>query len=335
MLTELAIELHRRLDEYGLRIHASAPLDELAPGLPVPGWIERAGGGGVEVLLVYMDKMTMTTLSAISDDGGPQLLVLGPRIHERSAETLREAGISFVDSIGNAHVEFENVLIDVRGKRPTDVHAIDSLSFPAHGTSNLFSVKRSQVIFALLQWPELSEGPLRDLAEAAGVSMGLVQTTLEMLAQAGYVGSTRDRRVRRGRELLDAWTAAYRTGLGAAQRWGAYYAESLNIEPPAGQQIYVSGEAAVPMLVRPETVTLYTSSPPTRMAGINRWRRDREPNVFVRKQFWREPEWQRADAPVSAAPAILIYADLRASGDARQREIADQFRSESAELQRL
>lgn len=70
-------------------------------------------------------------------------------ISPRSAESFRRAGIQYIDTVGNAWVEFGEVLIDVRGRHlPRDLgqrrRAIGG---------NLFSTARAQVAFTLLAWP--------------------------------------------------------------------------------------------------------------------------------------------------------------------------------------
>src|SRR5664279_1076178 len=136
----------------------------------------------------------------------PPTLVFTSFIAPRSAEAFRRAGVQYLDMVGNAWVEFDGVLLDVRGRpRP------DDLAVPAQKPAgNLFSTARAQVAFALLAWPPLWEATRRDLAHAAGVSLGQAHNALALLTEAGY---RRDRPRPGQTELLDLWAAAFPTGL--------------------------------------------------------------------------------------------------------------------------
>lgn len=256
------------------------------------------------------------------------LLLFGPRITERSAELLRTLGINYLDQAGNAYITFEGVHIDVRGRRPPQT-TTSTYAYSSRGGVNLFSTKRSQVIFALLAWPDLVDSPIREIANQSGASLGLVQETLELLIQYGFTNERRRFLPQQREHLLDRWAAAYPTGLGSSARTLMMSGNFDNLAPTEGP-VYVSGEAAVPALLRPETLVLYTHEVPTQVIRSHRWRRDdSHPNIFLRRQFWPTP--QRHEQPgVYQAPWPLVYADLLASNDGRQREAAGQLRESHA-----
>lgn len=94
--------------------------------------------------------------------------------------------MQYLDAAGNAWIQFGDVLIDVRGRpRPVDAPRTP-------GSGNLFSVGRDQVVMALLAWPHRWEAPQRDVAAAAGVSLGQAHNTLTLLAQAEYATTGRE-----------------------------------------------------------------------------------------------------------------------------------------------
>lgn len=255
-----------------------------------------------------------------------RFLFMGPRITERSAQMFRQLGINYIDEAGNAYITFEGVHIDIRGRRAQSDMKEDGPPRSLRGGVNLFSTKRSQVIFAVLNWPELLGAPIRDLAHAAGVSLGQAQQTLELLEQYGFLDS--DRRPVRTRldALIDQWTAAYPTGLGSPEAAGRFSGD-LSFDLSGAEPVYVGGEAAVPNLLRPSTLAIYTETFPTDLIRRNRWRRNEDnPNIFLRHQFWKSAH---AEPPgVYQAPWLLVYADLATSADSRHREAAIQLRDE-------
>lgn len=283
-------------------------------------------------LLVYRPRMSFTEVSAVPHEGAP-LLVVGDRVSERSANSFREAGIQYVDAAGNAYLEFGDVLIDIRGRRAA-VPA-RSIAMTAEKSTNLFSPRRAQVIFALLAWPELESSGVRDIASAAGVSPGLAHDTLELLERGRYLDGGHPRRLRRQGSLFDYWTAAYPSGLGASLALAQFAGGVDDLRPVSAQPLFLSGESAVPDLIRPASLTIYVDELDPRLPVANRWRADGTPNIFVRKRFWSPPadEHKLLSGPLRGperAPWQLIYADLMAAGESRQAEAAQELRNRLA-----
>lgn len=268
---------------------------------------------------------------------GTPLLVLGAKVTPRNADKLRQMGVNYLDANGNAYFKFGDVLVDVRG-RTGDPIANFHQDKPA--TSNLFSPKRAQVIFALISWPDLINAKLSDLARSADVSVGFAQKTLTDLEAANYiqtVGSGRQgRRLNNIDALIDGWVAAFPGGLGSPENTRAFRGDfDLSYLSEDGPEVYVSGEAVAGWIQRHATWTLYSDTIPREAASAGRWTaRSSDPNIFVRPRFWNEP----ADHPglfsgqIRNAPPLLVYADLMASGESRQREAAQHYRSENARL---
>lgn len=322
MATRTDAVLDERLREFGLHLHSERENAQWEDGVPERATLRRGGVGHSVLVLPVADMAFTTTAPSLPRDSATPLLLVGPRVSERSADTYRRRGINYLDSAGNAYIDLEGILIDVRGRRPP--MGVGSRR-PA-GSTNLFSTKRAQVIFALLSWPELVNAPVRPLARAAGVSVGQAQETQELLRQRGYLDPPGAPRIRKGAELLDNWLAAYPTGLGSPARQRTFAGDITQVRPIADREVFVSGEYAVPDLLRPETLTVYVDDFDPSLVIANRWRTDREPNIIVRDVFWRDPGGGRAPGTVHPAPRLLIIADLEASGDSQQNEAALQLR---------
>lgn len=332
MERQLTQSIAEHLEEFGLRLLEPTELAEIPMEQTVPVTLSHSRGAE-RFRAAFTTKMTLASLAWAQPRAFDKrrLLVLGPRVTERSAEMFRRLGINYIDSAGNAYLTFDGVHIDVRGRR-AHAPAGELRSGANRGGVNLFSTKRSQVIFALLTWPELLERPVRELSNAAGASLGQTQETLGLLAHYGFLDERKRLIPAHKERLIDQWVAAFPTGLGSEARTKPFSGDWQSLDL-LETQVFVSGEAAVPEFLRAETAVLYTDDSAIELIRAGRWRRNNaQPNILLRRQFWEAPK--TADltntAPgrgTSAAPWLLIYADLLASHDSRQREAAAQLRA--------
>lgn len=175
----------------------------------------------------------------------------------------------------------------------------------------------------LLAWPKLWHSTQRELARAAGVSLGQANNALRLLAEAGFGPDGR----RDAEELLRLWAATFPTGLAQRLTLATFRGDPDNIRPVGAETIYRSGEIAAAEFLRPATATVYVEDLDPRLALVNRWRTDAEPNIVVRRAFWRPPGGEEEQTPRKAllAPWPLVYADLLASDDSRVRGAAEEW----------
>jgi hypothetical protein len=283
--------------------------------------------------LTYQPDMTFTEISQIvrRRHGDRPLLVLGERISERSANSFRGAGVQYLDAAGNTYIAFGDVLIDIRGRR----HPVSRSKLESPGRSaNLFSPRRARVVFAIVTWPHLARASIREIAAVAGVSPGLAHESLDLLEKNGYLRSGYSRELRDGNDLLDHWVASYPSGLAPTLGLAEFAGDIEGVRPVRPDEpIYVSGESAVPRMIRPTSLTVYVEDLDPKLAIVNRWRSDGPPNISVRQKFWTDPsEPEERSALPLQVPWTLAYADLMATGEARQRAAARQLREDSAAI---
>lgn len=301
--------------------------------------------------VVLVAPMTLTALARVGIDDqqlrSPHLmtLVIGRHVHERSAGAFREMGIAYADTVGNAYIRYGSVVIDVRGRRPSNSgRRAEQIGrdAPRPQSGNLFSSGRAQVIATLLTWPGLASAPVREIARAAGVSTGQSYSALTLLEETGYLAG-RHLRADRVDDLLDMWTAAYPRGLGQKLAVASYVStqgihdfrrEVLNglsngAEP---DEFTLSGESVPGLgLKHPRSVTVYTRDWTPRRAIRHRWRAattTAEADIHVRRQFWTPPaDDRRSEAYGLVAPWPVVYADLMAAGDERLADVATEWRN--------
>ncbi|MDQ2582420.1 type IV toxin-antitoxin system AbiEi family antitoxin [Saccharothrix yanglingensis] len=193
--------------------------------------------------------------------------------------------------------------------------------------------------FVLLSWPSMAHKPLRELASAGGVSLGTAQAVVDDLTRAGYLYEVAgERRLGRAGELLNRWSEAYSTRLAPVLSLGDFEASDISWWRDSEDEltrldVQVGGEAAASVLdphLIPSTLTLYADERPRSLIGKHRLARaEQAGNVHVRRRFWTvaRQAW--------IVPPTLIYADLLASGDPRQREHADRIRLSGDRLAHL
>ncbi|ROQ04793.1 MULTISPECIES: type IV toxin-antitoxin system AbiEi family antitoxin [unclassified Curtobacterium] len=324
-MDEVLASIGERLGEYGLGLTARGGPD----GADLSVWdaelIRLDGQWRKPMTAAFLPAMTLGSYDRVSwpSDRPRDRLILGHRMTPRSAAQFRALGVSYVDSAGNAFVQDPTLLIDVRGKVPV---ASGRGEPEAVGLVNLFSTKRAQVLFALLSWPALTEMSTRTVARCAGVSVGLVSEVLEQLKATDRAPSDLVPGGRSRDALIDQWTAAFPTGLGADRRTRRFESGDLDVRPVPGVEMMVSGEAATSW-VRHQTVSLWVRPWQPAIAFANRWRTGGGSNVAVRDMFWLAPVPRPGG--IRAAPPLLVYAELMAAGDGRAREAAGRLRQET------
>ncbi|KQO59751.1 type IV toxin-antitoxin system AbiEi family antitoxin [Curtobacterium sp. Leaf261] len=338
MLPATTVSIHDRLAEYGLALEPATAADEHGPSARRANLSHERLGALGEVQVLWPASMSIGGLGPMLDrPGREKTLLLGDHVGVRSADGLRRAGFNYADRAGNAFVSIGGLHLDARGRSRGRQERIQRSGLGPQST-NLFSTKRSRVVFVLLSWSALVEAPIRTIAAAAGVSVGTVVEAIEMLRVAGFLTDAAGvRRLHRDDELRELWIAAYPLGLGATTAVQAFAGDPRSVSLPDGVRGHSSGELAVDL--RGLTAIVYVSRWDPRMAFQNRWRSDAEPNIFVREEFWNEPSRddraQDAAAPTGSlppAPPLLVYADLVAAREARQWTAAAQLKGRNPML---
>ncbi len=249
----------------------------------------------------------------------PGLLVVR-YMTEEQADNCRRLALDFIDTAGNAHLKADGLFVYVTGrKRPAAAPRPTFRAFHATGL---------RVIFALLCRPELLQATYREIQKNAGVALGTVGWVMNDLLDRGYL-VRRDGRTR----FMDAERLA--------AQWVEYYplklrpvlnARRFTVADPAWWQhdiprdgaVYWGGEVGAKRLtgaLHPEHFTLYVREEPRDLILGQRLRADLHGAIEILDAFWNFPV--PADHP-DVVPPLLVYADLVATGDQRNHEIAQQ-----------
>jgi hypothetical protein len=253
----------------------------------------------------------------------PPALLVADYVTPQMAHLLREAGVAFADTAGNAYLEFGGNILYVTGNTPEKMPRYEKVvrAFQATGL---------RVVFALLCAPELVTRPTRELAATLGVANGTVGRVIDDLAHLGFVTTTgkRDRRLHNLKELLERWVMMYPVHLRPTllrRRLTTNQPDWWKKEKFDPLHVVLGGEPAADRLtqyLKPGTLTLYARGEPRPLNEIvarHGLRTDPAGEVEVLEAFWPA---EIAGEKLGLAPTPLIYADLLATGDTRRIETA-------------
>ena len=243
------------------------------------------------------------------------------------ADRMREMDIQFIDTAGNAHINEPPLFIFIKGNRALDK---DRKEHPTRA----FQPTGLQVVFALLCNCDvgLENKPFRHIAQQANAALGTVGWVMRDLKKMGYLVDMgkRGRRLVRRKELLDRWVATYPEHLRPKKLLGNYMAADIHWWKDKELTDFGAlwgGEVAAAHLtkyLKPTVVTIYAKGP-GRLALAHRLKKDPDGNVEILKIFWNFQYFRQTPIPdhTDLVHPILIYADLLATGDARDIETAE------------
>jgi hypothetical protein len=248
---------------------------------------------------------------------GDKALLIADYVTPQLADALRNHGIAFIDTAGNAYISNPPIFIWVKGERPVTQTALQPIG-------RAFQASGLQVIFALLCNPELVDRPYREIARLADVAHGTVGWAMVELPKLGFVAEmNKKRRFLQPERLLQQWVEAYARTLRPKLILGRYNAETLDwwkTVNPVKYGLKMGGEGAAARLthhLRPGTLTFFGQKAEPRFLLDQHLKTDPAGDVEILRQFWQFENTQAA-----LAPTLLIYADLLAIGDARCLETA-------------
>jgi hypothetical protein len=260
--------------------------------------------------------------------GRPGLLVTR-YVAPPMAERLKQLDVPFLDAAGNAYLRTPKMLIYVTGRKPKHLA-------PTERTVRAFRPTGLKVIFAILCVPELVEAPYRKIAAEAGVALGTVGWTFYDLKQLGYFRPTRRKggMIERRDQLIDAWVEAYPQQLRPRLRPRRFRVKEIDwwkTEDLARLDMWLGQEPAAALLtrhLRPEMITIYGDAHFDTLARKIHPVKYDYGNLEVLQKFWKFKPTPAATKDVPVVPPLLVYADLVATGDARNLDAAKMIREQ-------
>ena len=241
------------------------------------------------------------------------------------AETFKKNKIQFIDTAGNVYIETKGSLIYIVGRKAPAPLSHDK---PVRA----FREKGLRIIFYLLNENNISDHTYRAIATKTGVALGTVSNVMQDLERLGYLHRTTNGQIllEKRQALIDRWVDAYPIELRPAltpQRYTPLQADwwkQLSKKQWAELGLWLGGDAGAAILTdyyQSESVTLYGRTQFKQAAKIIKPAKDAHGTLE-----WLDDFWVDGDTPyqtkVRTCPPLVIYADLVASGDARQLDAA-------------
>lgn len=267
-------------------------------------------------------------------------LLITEYINPNMAEKLRELDVEFIDTAGNAYINQPPLHIWVKGNKVQHIFNAE----PRETVNQAFGVAGLKVTYQFLCNPDLLNATQREIAQRADVALGAVGKVLKGLKQANYIIETRGKgkRLNNTKRLLDRWVETYpeklrpklKVGDFIAQdpywwehqtifEFGAYWGGEVAAAKYAG---YLKPKNTLVYLPEKAGNTLLAKTKLKKAITLNDG-----PVVSIYRPFWNiDPvkeltariEGKTVDQKNGLVHPILVYADLIATGDSRNREAA-------------
>lgn len=244
-------------------------------------------------------------------------LLVAPYITAEVAERCRAMGIQFIDVAGNAYLQGDGLRVFVTGRKR------NPLTIPKT-KDRATTPTGMKVVFALLCKPQLIDAPYRTIAQEAGVALGTIGWVLRALRNRGHL-------LKRGHHFVDAkrlveeWVINYPLQLRPAVLKQKFTAPIINWWGNAHLEKYNAmwgGEIAGEILAdyrKPGTATIYMHDDPIKIIVDHHLRADPKGNIEILEKFWH---FEVATDKQFIVPPLLVYADLMATQDPRNHEVA-------------
>jgi hypothetical protein len=260
------------------------------------------------LLLMYRTKLTYP------------LLLITKYVNPQMADKLRQDGIEFIDTAGNAFINHPPLYIYVKGNRPPE-------TMRKAPVRRAFKPAGLRMIYVLLCNPGFENKTYREIAAATDVALGTVDWIMKELKELGFLldmGKQGYKLIQK-ENLLQRWVTAYPEQLRLKQIMGRYRGEydwwkQTRLETVGAQWGGEVAAARLTQYLRPEIITIYTTTQQLNQLLLeNRLRNDPAGDVEVLERFWKQEVTGQYEDLVHP---LLIYADLIATGNQRNLETA-------------
>ena len=268
-------------------------------------------------------------------DGAQDFLVLVPTVDAALGRRLRERGVAYLDSHGNARIHASGLHVHVEGRRssPARRRPRRGGGTPGARSGALSTPAGLRVVFALLEVPDLRRSTVRDIAGAALVSIGTAQQVLRVMRDEEYLRDTAvpARSLGRRGDLVRLWAIGYRERLVRtleSRFMTAPGAVADLVETLRGDVgVTMAGDALAPVIRNGTGVVVFGEPPWGAAIRAGRLRAAVEQTeVVLRQRFWDETALRLGPL----APPLLVGAELLCTSDPRLREAGEQMVADEA-----
>lgn len=241
-------------------------------------------------------------------------------IQKEAKEQLVINKIPYIEGNGNIYLPEENsyIWIDTNNNK----------SNIKTGGNRAFTKVGLKVVFHLLMKDELLNMSYRQIADLTGTGLGNVPNVIRGLEDDGFLKKKSDNTLQllNKKALFERWAEAYERVLKPVIKIGTYRFDN-ELEknnwrrlPLTFRKTVWGGEAGAHLLtgmLKPSQLTIYSSENRTEVMENYRLVRDEDGYITLYDKFW-----DLGGSRNSAAPPLLIYAELINSSDPKNHEAA-------------
>ncbi|MDP3148771.1 MAG: type IV toxin-antitoxin system AbiEi family antitoxin [Ignavibacteria bacterium] len=276
----------------------------------------------VAEVIPQVKKANLGLIKNRLDQLGNVPLLVTKFANAETIELIKNLGINFIDAAGNAHIKVPPLYIFVKGQKITAEKNLGGKDICLFKTAGL------QIVFALLCNQKLEKNPYREIAEMANVALGTVHKTMGQLKKHGFLieDEIHGKILGNKNQLLKEWIAGYPGRIKPKYFVGKFQIENPEIIKTIDLTYFgamFGGETAAAQLtnyLRPQFHTVYLRDKLGEFILGNRLKKNPDGNIEIIKKFWNFTDDNEAK---NLAPAILIYTDLKTTGDQRNIETAN------------
>jgi len=261
-------------------------------------------------------------------------LLVADYVNPKMGQRLKAQGVQFLDTAGNCYINKPPTYIWVNGNKPAIANGEAK-----EDTNRVFEATGLKVVFALLCQPNLVQQSYREIAQAADVALGSVSWVITGLREGGFLidrGKGKKRVLTNLPKLFMRWVEAYPEKLKPKLKIGDFTApdyhwwQSVDIEQFGGLwggevaafklAKYLQPEQAVVYMPEAEVLNLVAKARLKKSLSTH----NEESKVALYQPFWQPATNAEEGNKLikGVTHPILIYADLIATGDVRDREAA-------------
>ena len=312
-------------EETGLEIHAAPDHGREDGWVHIKGHIKWAA----EIKKWAAHTQLAAIIHQLRAMPEPRILV-ADYVNPKMAERLKDAGIAFIDTAGNAYINQKPIYVYVVGKKPEK-------PVNAPGTIGKgFNQADLKIIYGLLCDAALADATYREIAETTTVALGAVGKILDKLKAAGFLIKQRqidEWKLADKEKLIAQWVEQYPYKLRKKHALGIYFADNptwwkdVDIIKFNGRWGGETAAAKLTKYLKPKTATVYIPKymlnqlmMTARLRKANAWELDQAGRVEI-YEAWENQPFPDMNHNDIAHP-LLAYADLMATEDPRNMEAA-------------
>ena len=288
---------------------------------------------GTELTYLCAVKRKVDRLATLQDikaraAPGEKTLLISAHLTSAMAEQCHALGIEFIDTAGNAFLtNGAGILIRIEGRKlhKGSIEKTDKTITPA----------ALRMMFAFLAQPSMLNRPYRDISSAVQVATGAIGSALDILETRGFIGTTAagKRIIASPQLMLSEWATGYisrlRPKLKTFRFTAPHLAQVMHQWAPEKGSSALGGAMAAEKIthhLNPATITMYMEldNPRALTELVKRFqlRADAHGPIEVVQAFWNMDYFPDSFPTV---PLHLVYADLLATNDSRNLEVANQI----------